>query len=75
MQCKDIPNQPILDFLKVHGGIGCTWFGNCERSVVHAMPHGVPSKLVLAKMKQLIKNGLVEGCTCGCRGDFEIKEN
>ena len=23
-------------------------------------------------MKQLIKRELVDGCDCGCRGDFEI---
>lgn len=23
MQCKDIPTQPILEFVAVHGGIGC----------------------------------------------------
>ncbi len=31
-----------------------------------------PKKLILAKMSQLIKKGLINGCTCGCRGDFEI---
>ncbi len=37
------------------------------------MPTNLASeKLILAKMKQLIKRGLVDGCACGCRGDFEI---
>jgi len=25
-------------------------------------------------MKKLIKKGLVEGCGCGCRGDYELSE-
>ena len=75
MQCKDIPNKPILEFLTCHGGIGCNWYGNeYERSVTHAMPENIPPKLALAKMKVLIRNGLVGGCPCGCRGDFEITE-
>jgi hypothetical protein len=31
-----------------------------------------PDKVVLAKAKRLVKRGLISGCTCGCRGDFEI---
>jgi hypothetical protein len=74
MQCKNIDDRPILEFLSEQGG-WCNWFGNeYENSVTHAMPDGVPEKLALAKMKQLIKRGLVSGCCCGCRGDFEITD-
>ncbi|MBL7487125.1 hypothetical protein [Frankia sp. AgW1.1] len=31
----------------------------------------IPEKIVLAKAKRLIRRGLLEGCACGCRGDFE----
>lgn len=31
-----------------------------------------PFKVRLAKMRGLVKRGLVDGCTCGCRGDFTI---
>jgi hypothetical protein len=75
VKCSNIPDQPILDFLADHGGIGCNWFEGNERSVANAMPN-LPvegrSKLVLAKMRSLIKKGLVSGCACGCRGDFEL---
>ena len=75
MQCKDIPNRPILEFVAKHGGIGCSWFGDeYPRSVSHAMPEGIQSKLVLAKMRMLINSGLVSGCPCGCRGDFELTD-
>lgn len=33
---------------------------------------GVPPKLMLAKAKGLIKRGIIDGCACGCRGDFEV---
>lgn len=32
---------------------------------------GVPKKVVLAKAQRLIDRRLLDGCTCGCRGDFE----
>lgn len=80
MQCKDIPDAPILRFLSEHGGIGCTaWRGADgapinERSVLHVMPANVPDKLATAKLRQLMRRGLVDGCDCGCRGDWELTE-
>lgn len=29
-------------------------------------------RLLVAKAAQLIKRGLLDGCACGCRGDFEL---
>lgn len=37
-------------------------------------PAGTPGKLQLAKMRMLHRAGLVGGCTCGCRGDWEITD-
>lgn len=76
MQCKDIPTMPILKFIAQHGGIGCHWFDReiSERSVRWAMPDGLPDKLVLAKMRQLISKNVISGCPCGCRGDYELTE-
>lgn len=75
MKCSDIPTEPILEFLKIHGGMGCSWIPieiAGDRSVLNAMPAGIPTKLALAKMRKLIKKKLVTGCACGCRGDFDL---
>lgn len=32
----------------------------------------IPRKVLVAKAGQLIKRKLLDGCACGCRGDFEI---
>lgn len=32
----------------------------------------VPWKVSLAKARKLIKRGLLDGCACGCRGDYVI---
>lgn len=77
MQCKDIDDRPILEFLAARQGHWCfRWDlgGSSEYNVTTVMPPNVPEKLALAKMKRLIDRGLVNGCTCGCRGDFEITE-
>lgn len=80
MQCKDIPGEPILCYLADRAGTPCSAFSPTAapsaigRTVREAMPPEAPDKLVLAKMRQLIRRGLVSGCACGCRGDFEITE-
>lgn len=33
---------------------------------------GVPEEVLLAKLQRLIDQGRIVGCTCGCRGDFEV---
>jgi hypothetical protein len=92
MQCKDIPDRPILEFLaklsreeiesqyETEGGTvtwrpttGCIWSGPAH-SVGNGMPEAARDQdnLLLAKMRSLLKRGLVDGCCCGCRGDFEL---
>lgn len=77
MQCKDIPEKPVLAFLAAlpAGTLG-TWFWSDDHkpdnSVLRAMPEGTPAKLGLAKVRGLINRGLVDGCGCGCRGNFEL---
>lgn len=74
MQCKDIPTKPILEFLNKNPERWHTWFTGYDNSVDQAMPAGVPEKLVRYKMANLIKRGYVDGCPCGCRGDYVITE-
>lgn len=77
MQCKDIPDRPVLVFLAKHEGEWSTWFDLKTPSIPtvrDAMPAETPPKLRLAKMAMLIRRGLVRGCDCGCRGDFVITD-
>lgn len=77
MQCKDIPDRPILEMLARNYGQWCFWYPDWpdpDRCLASAMPPGTPEKLMLAKMKQMVRRGVAEGCTCGCRGDFEITD-
>lgn len=79
MQAKDIPDEPILALLAnlppwpdgMARRWGTMWPGG-EASVHDVMPAGTPEKVALAKMRSMIRRGLVLGCACGCRGDFEL---
>jgi hypothetical protein len=31
----------------------------------------IPHKVVLAKLRSMVKRKLLDGCDCGCRGDFK----
>lgn len=34
----------------------------------------VPPKVVRAKLKSMIRRGVITGCACGCRGDLQRPE-
>jgi len=65
MQCKDIDDGIILEALERGNEIGVSVDDLLE--VIQ-----VDRKLLLAKMSKLIRRGLVDGCACGCRGDFTL---
>ena len=75
MKYSDIDDKVVLNFLAKHQGKWATWDHSyfAVPTVSSVMP-GVPPKLQLSKMKQLIKRKFVSGCDCGCRGDFEITD-
>ena len=73
-QCKDVPDFPILQFLAGLDRLATWGDGYAMPTVRDAMPEGVPDKIQLAKMRMLIRRGLVDGCDCGCRGDFRITD-
>jgi len=54
---------------------GVVWAG-AKQSVQHAMPAEVRGneKRVRRKMQSLKDQGLITGCCCGCRGDFELTD-
>lgn len=58
--------------------LGCVLAGNPEHLDSlrahddHPLGECFPWRLTRAKADKLIKRGLLEGCSCGCRGDFYI---
>ena len=76
IQAKHIPERPILEWLKHRADNGLlwgTWSRGYENSV--PVPADVPDKVIVAKMSQMIRKGLVNGCGCGCLGDYVITDD
>lgn len=84
MKCKDLSTEHILTVLSKYQGQWSFWVDDDilrfrdkrgERIVVKVFPTlVVPRKLMLRKWQKLVKQNLVGGCACGCRGDFEITD-
>ena len=37
-------------------------------------PERWPEKILRAKLSWMLRNGLIDGCCCGCRGDFTLTD-
>jgi hypothetical protein len=66
MQAKDISDEAFL--AAVQGATRGPWATRWD--VTAALE--APEKVVLAKARKLIRRGLLDGCACGCRGDFQV---
>lgn len=66
VKASDIPDQTFLDTVRACGRGRSGWA--MEWDVTARL--GYPRKVVLAKARKLIKRGLMDGCACGCRGDW-----
>lgn len=87
MKASDIKDEDVLNYLAGRQGSWTSlWYGHFNGKhdsfykdgvtpdVYNSMPKSTPEKVALAKMRSLYKRGLVGGCDCGCRGDFEITD-
>jgi hypothetical protein len=71
VKASDIPDKAILDVIDA---MPVTQYGYKRWALVRdleAVLPEYPRKVILAKCRSLIKRKIIDGCTCGCRGDFE----
>jgi hypothetical protein len=69
VQCKNIADAPLLRFIAAKELEKGMWVNTWD----FAPPYSeLPGNLFRAKMGQLLKRGLIDGCNCGCRGDYEM---
>lgn len=76
---KDYPldEKIILEYLAQRQGDWTSLWSEGfakDRNVREAMPPNTPELIALTAMRKLYRKGFVGGCTCGCRGDFEITD-
>ncbi len=71
---KDISDEQALGAVRAtRGAHGVPEWATLWDTQKHLS--GYPPKIVLAKLKSLIKRGALDGCACGCRGDFNIPQD
>lgn len=63
MQAKDIPDVAVLSQLSDYE---FDWSFTWDPGITSLGPF----KVVLAKLRALARRKLIDGCTCGCRGNF-----
>lgn len=73
MKCSDISDREVLEIVKVINGPSEKWASHWWGPLYEFFLK-YPPKLALAKMRQLYKRGLVDGCPCGCRGDWVLTD-
>lgn len=66
MKASDVSDEQFLTIVR---GINPRW---ASRWDVEELLPDVPAKVLLAKARSLIRRGLMTGCYCGCRGDWEV---
>jgi hypothetical protein len=84
MQAKDIADETFLEAVRfyndgeaaeqVHVFAGFTFRSTKRWALVWDLQGIGPEKVIRAKVRKLIGRGLLDGCPCGCRGDFEITD-
>lgn len=73
VQAKDISDDVMLDALaKTRGMHGVSRWSTLW-DVQQALSQ-YPPRVVLAKLRSMTRRKIIDGCCCGCRGDFELIE-
>jgi hypothetical protein len=68
IKAADLTNETALKAIiatREYWGVSMLW-------EIQGFLKDFPTKIVKAKLKKLIEQGLVNGCACGCRGDFVV---
>jgi hypothetical protein len=67
MQAKDVPEAPIVAMLRPFED-----YVPVSRYEIRDTLPDVPEKVLLAKLRSMVKRKVIDGCACGCRGDFTL---
>lgn len=82
VQAKDIPDEVFIAAVATcsvrqaqEWGHADAWSNRMDVTAELSQVLGVevPWKVTIAKAAKLIKRGLMDGCACGCRGDFDLR--
>lgn len=66
VQAKNISDDEVLRVVDRRSGYD-SFVSTFE---IQAELSSFPEKAVLAKLRSMVKRGILSGCACGCRGNF-----
>lgn len=75
MKASDLSEPEILALLSRRPTVWHThWSGTGSMPRVYDPTHpDAPEKVLLAKLRAMKRKGLIDGCDCGCRGDWNVE--
>lgn len=68
MKASDVPDHAVMVAVQT-GSIDR--LGATTTFIESQLPD-FPPKVIRAKLRALLRRGLITGCICGCRGDFNL---
>jgi hypothetical protein len=71
MQAKDIPDEAIYSAIESIIKRRNSSIGASRWDIGEAI--GAPEKVLLAKLDKMVRRNKLNGCACGCRGDFSVR--
>lgn len=70
IQAKHVDENRVVGAIyRIQAMTAAPWVHFCE---LQAVLPDVPPKVLRAKLSAMIKKRIIDGCTCGCRGDFTV---
>lgn len=82
IQAKDIPEKALIDLIdrlynipRLSGYVGeirVTYSAGAYLSDILKFWDNIPPKVILAKLRKLEERGKIDGCACGCIGNFTV---
>jgi hypothetical protein len=77
MKAADLSEARILALLNERPGVWHTYkpegYESIMPSVYDPGHPDAPRKVLIAKLRSMLKRGLLRGCACGCRGDWRVE--
>lgn len=74
MKAADLDDLVTLSAVALDAKERGSTLGACTWTLAERSFPQVPQKVVAAKLRQLMKRGLLTGCSCGCRGDWLLTD-
>jgi hypothetical protein len=74
VKASDLSESAILQLLSERPGVAHThWEAYGPMPRVYDPTHpDAPIKVLSAKLRGLVRRGVIRGCACGCRGDWQV---